>query len=276
MITLVAPTIERADNGSPFDSLRQLDDFGNEYWSARDLMPIMGYSKWQAFEVPMSRAAQAAANQGHDVDVNFTGSRKVAAPGKMAQSDFHLTRFAAYLVAMNGDPNKPEVAAAQAYFAIQTHAAETRAPVRELTFEEKMFEVMGTLKAKVDAQHRELVAAIPKAESFDAFLGAAGDLDVRDAAQLLHRDHGIEIGQRRLFAWLRDNGWVGPDNRPYQHRVDQGLLRLKTSTFSFKRTNGDEQLAKPQLRITPKGLHRLRLELGGGTDPLPLELTEGI
>lgn len=135
------------------------------------------------------------------------------------------------------------------------------APIRELTFEEKMAEVMGTLNQRIEAQHAQLAIAAPKAEAFDVFLSATGDYDVRDAAQLLQRDHGINTGQRRLFAWLRDNHWIGKDNRPYQHRIDQDLLRIKAGTFLFKRTNGQEQLAAPQVRITPKGLERLRAEL---------------
>lgn len=133
--------------------------------------------------------------------------------------------------------------------------------VRELTFEEKMLEVMGTLNERVEAQRAQLAIAAPKAEAFDAFLSAAGDYDVRDAAQLLHREHGIEIGRTRLFKYLRANQWLDKANRPYQHRIDQGLLRIKASTFKFTRTNGEEHLAAPQVRITPKGLDRLRSEL---------------
>lgn len=139
---------------------------------------------------------------------------------------------------------------------------------RALSFEEKMLEVMGTLQAKVTAQHEQLAIAAPKAASFDTFLNAAGDYDVRDAAQLLHREHGIDIGRTRLFAWLRENKWIDRSGRPYQNRVDRGLIRLKASTFKFARTNGEEQLAKPQVRITAKGLHALRIELGGGTAAL--------
>lgn len=110
--------------GSPFDSIRRTRPDGSEYWSARDLMPLMGYSTWQHFEVPIHRAIRSATNQGAAVETLFTGSRKNS--GGRPAEDFELTRFAAYLVAMNGDPNKPEVAAAQAYFAIRTHEAETR------------------------------------------------------------------------------------------------------------------------------------------------------
>jgi len=105
------------DSQSPFDRIRRVDPDGSEWWSARDLMPLMGYTKWQAFEVPLNRAMKSAEAQGINVENNFTGSRKVSGGRGPDQFDYRLTRFACYLVAMNGDPRKPEVAAAQAYFA---------------------------------------------------------------------------------------------------------------------------------------------------------------
>lgn len=112
-------------DGSPFDAIRRTRPDGSEYWSARELMPLMGYATWRNFLVPVERAMKAAENQGHDAASNFAGSRKIS--GSKPGNDFELSRFAAYLVAMNGDPNKVEVAAAQAYFAIQTRTAEVAA-----------------------------------------------------------------------------------------------------------------------------------------------------
>ena len=60
---------------SPFDQIKRADERG-EYWSARDLMPLMGYTKWQAFEVPLNRAMKSAEAQGVNVEDVFTGSRK--------------------------------------------------------------------------------------------------------------------------------------------------------------------------------------------------------
>ncbi|OMC11147.1 hypothetical protein A5734_24320 [Mycolicibacterium fortuitum] len=117
--------LETTGDQSPFDAIRRLRADGSEYWSARDLMPVMGYGAWREFKVPVDRAMKSATNQGVDVEKNFGRSTKVSGQRGPAAEDYELTRFAAYLVAMNGDPNKPEVASAQAYFAIRTRQAET-------------------------------------------------------------------------------------------------------------------------------------------------------
>ena len=111
---------DKKGSPTPFDVYRQEREDGSEFWSARDLMGLMGYSQWVTFENPLKRAMKAAENQNMQVETNFYRSLKVGTAGKMKQTDYELTRFAAYLVAMNGDPNKPEVAAAQAYFATRT------------------------------------------------------------------------------------------------------------------------------------------------------------
>lgn len=111
--------------GSPFDSIRRTRPDGTEYWSARDLMVAVAYDKWERFEGVIERARISAANQGHDADEAFSRRREEGTGGR-PREDYELTRFAAYLVVMNGDPRKPEIAAAQQYFAIRTREAETR------------------------------------------------------------------------------------------------------------------------------------------------------
>lgn len=113
-------------HGSAFDAIRRVDEHG-EYWSAREVMPLMGYGRWQTFEVPLNRAIATAQNTGMDVTSHFTRSRIMVGRsqgGGVDQDDYRLSRQGAYLVAMNGDPRKAEVAAAQAYFAVRTEQAE--------------------------------------------------------------------------------------------------------------------------------------------------------
>jgi hypothetical protein len=123
-ITLTRPT---ASDQSPFDSIRRFDEKGNEYWLGRDLQPMLGYKTWQRFAGAVERAIVSCENSGSDASSHFGGN--LADPLSTKQNPC-LTRFACYLTAMNGDPTKPEIAAAQAYFAIKTREAETaQAPV---------------------------------------------------------------------------------------------------------------------------------------------------
>lgn len=116
------------DGGSPFDRIKRTRPDGSEYWLARELMPLMGYDRWENFQTAIERAKIAATNSGEAATRLFRGVTKKGA-GR-PQEDIELARFAAYLVALNGDPRKPETATAQAYFVIRTREAEVAPQTR--------------------------------------------------------------------------------------------------------------------------------------------------
>lgn len=121
--------IAHPSSQSPFDRIRRVRADGAEYWSARDLMPLLGYDRWENFSQAIDRAKIAVEAQGNNVEKNFRDATKVTETRGPNQRDVHLSRFAAYQVAMCGDPRKPEVAAALAYFAVRTREAEIAAQV---------------------------------------------------------------------------------------------------------------------------------------------------
>ena len=118
---------------SPFDAIRRTDHRG-EFWSARDLAARFGYARWSDVRDGIGRAKAAITNtlgetaaQDHvEADLNMIPTGNGA---RRQVDDFRLTRYGAYMWAMNGDPRKPEIAAAQTYFATKTREAEiTPAP----------------------------------------------------------------------------------------------------------------------------------------------------
>jgi DNA-damage-inducible protein D len=122
------------DAKSRFDAIRQVSPYGAEYWSARDLYPLLGYDTWRRFETAVERAKIACANLGEEVADQFAGAVKMLLIGSGAQrevDDYALSRFGCYLTAMNGDPRKPEIAQAQGYFAVQTRRMEQWDELRE-------------------------------------------------------------------------------------------------------------------------------------------------
>ncbi len=121
---------------SPFDGIRQFKDT-LEYWSARDLQALLGYATWENFEKTVKKAMTACRNVGQNPEDHFRDVTKMIKAGKGATrevKDYHLTRFACYLTAMNGDPDKPEIAQAQAYFALKTREAELQPASTEPTY----------------------------------------------------------------------------------------------------------------------------------------------
>lgn len=112
---------------SAFESLKRTNEHGAEYWCARDLQPLLGYSQWRRFEQAIDRAKESCAQSGNESGHHFAGAGKMIELGKGGArrvEDVHLSRFACYLIAQNGDPRKPEIAMAQQYFAIQTRRQE--------------------------------------------------------------------------------------------------------------------------------------------------------
>ena len=109
------------------EDIRHEHEDGTEYWFARELYPILGYTKWENFETPIKKAKDSCRSSNISIDDHFPDVRKVIKTGKGAElevSDIELTRYASYLVTLNGDPRKSEIAFAQAYFVTQTRKIE--------------------------------------------------------------------------------------------------------------------------------------------------------
>lgn len=118
---------QAAEHTSPFDAIRQINANGNEYWSARNLAKLLGYSTWQKFQKVIAQAEKACEQSGQAVVNHFSRQVNMVRIGSGAQrgkEDYHLSRYACYLIVQNADPAKPIVALGQTYFAYQTRRQE--------------------------------------------------------------------------------------------------------------------------------------------------------
>ncbi len=198
-----------------FEELKKVNQYGAEYWSARDLQPLLGYTQWRRFEDAVNRAKTSCLQSGNDPDYHFAGAGKMIILGKGGERqvpDYHLSRFACYLIAQNGDPRKLEIANAQKYFAVQTRRQE----------------ISDTLAA--DRERLELRKQT--SEEFRALSGAA-------------RDAGV---QNKMFGVFHDAGYKGL----YGGKGVEDIKKFKRITAKenlMDRMNTTE-LAANQFRIT--------------------------
>lgn len=236
---------------SPFESIKQIVN-GVERWSARDLMPMLGYRKWERFEDSIDRAKTSCQTFGQSVEENFPGSGKPIISGKGRQqeaADYLLSRYAAYLVAMNGDSRKPEIAGAQAYFFVRTVQAEQMdaapfAPQIPTTFVE-------ALRLALDkAEEVERLTALrerdrPKVAVAERIAIAENALPFDEAAKVLG------TGRTRLFKLCRESGYLRGNNLPYQRWIDNEWFKVIEKPYEMP---DGEQRIRFQALVTGKGL----------------------
>ena len=142
-----------------FENIKKVDENSVEYWLARELMPLLGYEKWEKAEDVIARAAKACLNSGQAVDNHFHRMGKMVEVGSGAVReirDWKLDRYACYLIAQNGDSKKPEIAMAQTYFAIQTRKQEIFEKLSET--DKRLF-----IRGEVSSENKKLFSTAKRA-----------------------------------------------------------------------------------------------------------------
>lgn len=188
-----------------FESLRRVDDDGNEYWLARELMPVLDYETWRSFRAVIAKAVLAAKQVDQPANDHFAEVGKMVRLGSGTEreiEDFKLSRYACYLIVQNGDPSKPVIAAGQTYFAIQTRRQELSddAAFQQLSEDQKRV----LLRGEVREHNKQLVATAQQAgvetqQDFAIFpdhgyRGLYGGL----GARAIHEHKGLKKSQQIL------------------------------------------------------------------------------
>lgn len=186
-----------------FESIKHVRKDGTEYWWARELAPVLDYSKWQNFSKVLDRAMLACRNSGFDTADHFTEVSKMVEIGsgaKRKRVDFGLSRYACYLIVQNGDPRKEMIALGQTYFAIQTRRAEVADTFNQLDESNKRHVVRGNIKQwnqlLAEAAHN---AGVLTDEDFAIFqnagyMGLYGGMTVSD----IHTKKGLKKNEKIL------------------------------------------------------------------------------
>ena len=210
-----------------FEELKLSNEHGAEYWSARDLQPMLGYSQWRRFEDAVKRAMTSCETSGNNPGYHFAGAGKMIEVGKgglREVDDYHLSRFACYLIAQNGDPRKPEIARAQQYFAIQTRRQE--------------------LSDQLAADVERLELRKQTSEEFKALSGAAQDAGVQSKMFGVFHD----AGYKGLYGGLGRESIKQRKSIPEKDNLLDRMNATELAANQFRMTQTRDKLAREGVR----------------------------
>ena len=125
-----------------FENIKHIDEYGNEYWAARELQKVLNYSQWRRFYSVIEKAKTSCVKSNNDIFAHFANIGKMVKTGDSVRriDDYKLSRYACYLIAQNGDSRKKVIALAQTYFAVQTRKMELiEKEYQEMSEDEKRF-----------------------------------------------------------------------------------------------------------------------------------------
>lgn len=186
-----------------FEDIKHIDEDGQEFWYARELQRVLEYAQWRYMKEAVERARLACENSGLNPDNHFAEVRKMVPIGSGAEravEDYMLSRFACYLVVMNGDPRKEVIALGQAYFAVKTRQQELIENYEELSEDQKRLAIRNEMKrhniALADASHDAGVIEQKDYAIFQnkGYQGLYGGLGVKE----IHARKGLKKSEKIL------------------------------------------------------------------------------
>lgn len=254
-----------------FESIREIDENGHEYWGARSLSKVLEYSEFRHFLPVIERAKESCTNSGHSVSDHFEDYLEEILHGKGAKQDYEsvkLSRYACYLIVQNADPSKEVVAQGQTYFAVQTRLQEIRQMEeynRLASEDEKRFFLRDEMK-RHNIQLADAAKGAGVVEPLDyaifqnhGYKGLYGGLDAKG----IHRNKGLKKSQNIL-------------DHMGSTELAANLFRATQTEEKLRRDNinGKQQANQTHFEIGKKV--RKTIEEIGGTMPEHLPVADSI
>ena len=249
-----------------FDDLRHIDENGSEYWLARELQDALQYKEWRNFQKVISTAQIACKISQQDTAYHFVEVNKMVDIGsgaKRSQVDYELTRYACYLIVMNGDPRKEVISWGQTYFAVKTRQQELAELYERLSEDEKRLFIRGDIKQKnmllAEAANKAGIITNQEYAIFQdaGYRGLYGGLSAHDIAA----NKGLQNGEEIL-------DYMGSEE------LAANLFRI-TQTEAKMRREGTDTPAKANAAHYEIGtIVRKAIKEAGGTMPEELPTPE--
>lgn len=186
-----------------FESIKHINEYGEEYWLARELQLVLEYAQWRRFSDAIERAKLACKNSGFTVEDHFADVGKMVDIGSGAErqiDDVMLSRYACYLIVMNGDPRKEVIAIGQSYFAVKTRQQELIDNYEQMSEDQKRL----AIRNEMIAHNKSLAEAAQMAGIADqreyaifqnkGYQGLYGGLGAKE----IHARKGLKKSQKIL------------------------------------------------------------------------------
>ena len=214
-----------------FESIKHVNEYGQEYWLARELQPILDYAQWRNFNEAIDRAKLACENSGIDPSDHFAEVSKTIPMPKNATKDipdYMLSRYACYLIVMNSDPRKEVIAVGQSYFAVKTRQQELIENYEALSEDQKRL----AIRNEMIAHNKSLAEAAQM----------AGIIEPRDYAIFQNR------GYQGLYGGLGAKEIHERKGLKKSQKILDHMGSTELAANLFRATQTDEKLRRENIR----------------------------
>ena len=214
-----------------FESIKHINEYGEEYWLARELQPVLEYVQWRNFAEAVERAKLACKNSGFSIEDHFADVSKTIEMPKGAHKDipdYMLSRYACYLIVMNGDPRKEVIAIGQTYFAVKTRQQELIDNYEQLSEDQKRLAIRNEMLA-----HNKSLAEAAQ---------MAGVVDPRDYAIFQNK------GYQGLYGGLGAKEIHARKGLKKSQKILDHMGSTELAANLFRATQTDEKLRRENIQ----------------------------